>query len=122
MFDALLVDDDELVLRMLATVLSSEGFNVATATSAAQATEMLHRDPAFDIVVTDLKMETPAAGFDVVGAAKRMVPRPVIVILTAFPVPPSTWKDAGADALFVKGENPLALPKQLRGLMENPTP
>jgi CheY-like chemotaxis protein len=122
MFHALLVDDEELVLQMLATVLANEGFKVTTATSAAEASAILVHDEAFDIVITDLKMETPMAGFEVVEAAKGIVPRPVIVVLTAFPVPTSTWRDAGADALFVKGENTLTLPKQFRALLENHTP
>jgi DNA-binding response OmpR family regulator len=122
MVHALLVDDEEPVLKMLADLLALDGFSVMTATSAAQATEILAREQAPDIVITDLRMESPLAGFDVVKAAKRMAPRPVIVVLTAFPVPASDWRDAGADALVVKGENPLGLSKQLRSLLsEHPS-
>jgi CheY-like chemotaxis protein len=121
MVHALLVDDEEVVLRMLAQVLGLNEFSVVTASSSAQATAILAEKEIFDMVVTDLKMESPLAGFDVVRAARQVVPRPLIVVLTAFPVPASDWRDAGADALLVKGENPLALPKKLRSLLREHT-
>lgn len=116
MFKALLVDDDEQVLRMLAKFLERDGFSVLTASSAATGKAMLAEEQ-IDIVITDLRMESPLAGFDVVRAAGRLVPRPLIVVLTAFPVLKSDWRDAGADALFVKGTNTFALPKQLKSLL-----
>jgi CheY-like chemotaxis protein len=121
MVHALLVDDEEAVLRMLAELLTQDGFSVVTASSSAQATAMLAEKEIPDIVITDLRMESPLAGFDVVKAARQMEPRPLIVILTAFPVPPSDWKAAGADALLVKGQNPLGLSKQLWSLFHDHT-
>jgi CheY-like chemotaxis protein len=121
MFSVLLVDDEEMVLQILAEVLANDGFNVQTAGSAAQATAILGEENVFDIVMTDLKMESPHAGFEVVKAATQVRPRPMIVVLTAFPVPASDWRDAGADALFVKGANTLELPKQLRSLLKGHT-
>lgn len=117
MFNALVVDDEEVILHMLAQVLERDGFRVVTASSAADGAAMLAQGEVFDIVITDLRMESPLAGFDVVRAANRAEPRPVIVVLTAFPVPTSDWKDAGADALFVKGVNTWTLPKQLKALL-----
>lgn len=118
MFKALLVDDEEAILTMLARVLEMNGFSVLTANSAQRGAAMLAQGESFDIVVTDLKMESPLAGFDVVKAANQAVPRPVIVILSAFPVPASDWKNAGADALCVKGVNTFALPAQLKTLLQ----
>jgi CheY-like chemotaxis protein len=121
MVNVLLVDDEEVVLRMLGELLANEEFQVATARSSAQAMEILSRKETFDIVITDLRMESPLAGFDVVRAAAQIVPRPLIIVLTAFPVPSSDWREAGADALLVKGENPLAFPRQLRALLKEHT-
>ena len=121
MFKALLVDDDDGVRGMLTQFLERDGFSVVTASSAAKGTAILAGE-RIDIVITDLRMESPLAGFDVVRAATRMAPRPVIVILTAFPVPNSDWRDAGADALFVKGMNTFALPKQLKALLAGRVP
>jgi DNA-binding response OmpR family regulator len=111
----LLVDDDEQVVRMLVTFLERDGFSVSAASSATAGKAMLV-DPV-DIVITDLRMETPLAGFEVVRAAGQLKPRPLIVILTAFPVPRADWTDAGADALFVKGTSIFKLPKQLKALL-----
>jgi DNA-binding response OmpR family regulator len=121
MLKALLVDDDEAVRGMLAMFLERDGFAVVTANSAEKGRAIL-ADEHIDIVITDLRMESPLAGFEVVRAARRRVPRPVIVILTAFPVPNSDWRDAGADALFVKGMNSYALPKQLKALLAGRAP
>lgn len=118
MFKTLLVDDEAVVLHMLAAVLAQDEFMVTSAGSAAEAAAILAREKGFEIVVTDMKMETPLAGLDVVKAASQAVPRPLIVLLTAFPVPASDWKAAGADALLMKGENTLSLPKQLKALIE----
>jgi CheY-like chemotaxis protein len=115
MFTALLVDDEEPIRGMLAKLLERDGFRVVTAESAASGIARLAED--IDCVVTDLRMETPLAGFEVVKAARRMARRPVIVVLTAFPVPGSEWRSAGADALIVKGVKCSAIPKQLKALL-----
>ncbi len=116
MVKTLLVDDEESILKLLSTVLGMHGFSVQTATSAEEAVSLLARNE-YDVVLTDLRMESPLAGFDVVGAANRSVPRPAIVVLTAFPVPPAEWQGAGADTLYMKGTNTLFLPDQLKVLL-----
>jgi len=118
MFHALLVDDEESILRLFQAVLQMHGFEVSTASSAHLGIARL-TERNFDVVVTDLRMETPLAGFDVVAAANQVEPRPVIVVLTAFPVPAAEWKRTGADALYVKGMNPLGLPDQLKALLNS---
>jgi DNA-binding NtrC family response regulator len=117
MLKALLVDDEDAILRMLAQVFEKNGFTVVTAKSARQGKAILSEGAAFDAVVTDLRMESSLAGFEVVKFASKLAPRPVIVILTAFPVPASDWKKAGADALCMKGMNTFDLPKQLKALI-----
>ena len=119
MFKTLLVEDEEAVRGLLATVLETGGFKVVTANSAAEGTAILAEGEDFDVVITDLRMESPLAGFEVVRVAGEAVPRPVIVVLTAYPVPASDWRNAGADALFVKGTGTWALPEQLRALLED---
>ncbi len=118
MFKTLLVDDEESILRFLALVLKEAGFEVVTATSAQLATSILEQGEKFDIIVTDLRMESPLAGFQVVKVANKAVPRPIIVVLTAFPVPPADWRNAGADALYMKGNNTMMLPEQLKELLK----
>ncbi|MGZ4815663.1 MAG: hypothetical protein ACXVZV_09655 [Terriglobales bacterium] len=68
-------------------------------------------------MVTDLRMETPLAGYEVVKAARALSPRPAIALVTAFPVPATEWKQVGADALFVKGQNTAKLGEDLQQLV-----
>jgi CheY-like chemotaxis protein len=121
----LLVDDDSSIVQLFSTVLEMNGFTVTTARSASEALVVIEQ-ATFDMVITDLHMETPTAGFEVVGAARGLSPRPIIVVVTAFPVPSSEWRRIGADALYVKGANTMALPEQLKELLErklrNPSP
>jgi CheY-like chemotaxis protein len=112
----LLVDDDSSILQLFCTVLEMNGFEVITATSASEAMSSLE-EQAFEMIITDLRMENPTAGFDVVRAAQNLSPRPIIVIVTAFPVPSAEWRRTGADALYVKGANTMALPEQLKELL-----
>ncbi|HYG97897.1 MAG TPA: response regulator [Terriglobales bacterium] len=121
MFKALLVDDEDAILKLLSAVLGMHGFAIDTASSAQEAISKL-TSSEFDVVLTDLRMESPLARFDVVRAANRLTPRPTIVILTAFPVPASEWKVAGVDALYLKGTNSVSLPEELKSLLAQRRP
>ncbi|MFB3915987.1 MAG: response regulator [Terriglobales bacterium] len=101
-YSMLLVEDDAAVLQTLKCVFESRGFEVSTATSASDAIRLLtHRQ--FDIVVTDMRMETDTAGYGVVRMAKAQTGQPVVIILSAFPIPAGEWRNSGADAMFLKG-------------------
>ncbi len=118
MWKALLIDDEESIRKLLKTVLEMENFTVQTSDSARNSIPLLQAE-AYDVVITDLRMETPLAGYDVARAASKLDPRPTIVIVTAFPVPASDWRRVGADALFTKGANTLHLAKHLIRLLES---
>ena len=112
--DLLIVDDESSILRMMKTILESHGYAVQTARSASEA-ELHLRDRSFDLVLTDMKMETDAAGYRVVRAAKAQPHRPAVVILTAFPVLARQWRQEGADALMSK---PASIDQLLQKLAE----
>ncbi|HVJ04363.1 MAG TPA: response regulator [Candidatus Saccharimonadales bacterium] len=101
-FNALLVDDDSAILQTLKSVFETRDFNVSTAVSAFDAARSLARF-SFDLVVTDMRMEHETAGFEVVRHAKSCSCRPVVIILSAYPIPVSEWRNAGADGMFMKG-------------------
>jgi CheY-like chemotaxis protein len=98
----LVVDDDASVLAMLRAVLQSEGHTVVSATSVADARKKLEAG-TFDLVITDMRMETETAGFDVVRAARARPESPSIIILTAYPMLEKQWRQAGAHAGLMKG-------------------
>jgi CheY-like chemotaxis protein len=117
MFRALLVDDEEPIRKLLKTILEMADFTVEAVSSAHSAINIL-RSQSFDVVITDLRMETHLAGYDVAQFAARLDPRPVIALVTAFPVPVSEWRGVGADALFTKGPDTLQLPTRLHKMLE----
>ncbi len=98
----LLVDDDSTVLKTLKGIFETRDFHVSTAHSAGEAVKTLG-EHSFDLVVTDMRMETETSGFEVVRHAKSSGKRPLVIILSAYPIPASEWRDAGADAMFMKG-------------------
>ena len=111
----LLVDDEKAIRSVVSAVLEMHGFHIDTAASAGEAKQILHAG-RFDVVLTDLRMETETAGFEVVSAAAQLAPRPRIVILTACPVPAAVWRPMGADALVQKGASPVDLVNLLKRL------
>ena len=117
MFRILIVDDEPAILGLLKSVMELAEFEPQTARSAAEAKSLLLQQ-TFDIVLTDMRMETATAGFDVVRAARQLRPRPVIAILTAFPMSPSEWRPSGADTLMVKGADIVSLPERLMSLLK----
>lgn len=97
----LLVDDEAAILLTLKAILEMNGFEVETASSAKEAVDTLGRKQ-FHLVITDMKMESDNAGYDVVGAAKQQAYDPATAILTAFPTLGSEWENRGAEKLLVK--------------------
>ena len=117
MFRVLIVDDERSILGLLKTILELSEFQVETATSAKEALTFLD-EGNFEVVLTDMRMETPTAGFDVIRSARKLQPRPAIAILTAHPLSPAEWKPSGADALFIKGTELINLPDKLKTLIK----
>jgi CheY-like chemotaxis protein len=115
---ALVVDDEPSLVFTLRLLFESNGFAVETANSSQEARQKLETG-TFQLVVTDLRMETPRAGEEVIRCAKTRPNRPVAVLHTAYPVPETEWKSWGADALFEKPvDSVVAMAKELKLLIE----
>lgn len=81
----LVVDDEEEVRAAVARRLSRDGLKVTTATSEAEAVEKLKAaNPSFDIVLTDMVMENPDAGVNVLKAAAEEDIFTEVIVLTAY--------------------------------------
>jgi len=98
---ALVVDDESGILLSLSAILEINGFAVQTASSAHEAKKTL-RTTRFDVIVTDLKMESERAGFDVAAFAATLDPQPVTVVVSAYPKLALDWKQQGVHAFFEK--------------------
>jgi CheY-like chemotaxis protein len=93
----LLADDEPSILVTLRMILMSEGFDVHTETSGKGAKAALAQT-SFDVVVTDLSMESKTAGYEVIHAAQALTKKPATVVVSGFPELLDQWQAEGADA------------------------
>lgn len=78
----LVVDDDDDFLLQMRLQLQARGYEVVTAASAAEARAALAaRRP--DLVIADLMMEVPDAGFSLCYEIKRQDPTIPVIMATA---------------------------------------
>jgi len=112
----LLVDDELAILLTLKAILEMNGFDVETASSAREAKQKLSNG-LFEMVITDMRMETETAGFEVIRAARSQSYNPATAILTAYPNLGSDWKTEGAESLLVKPMNTTDLLRQIEALL-----
>jgi DNA-binding response OmpR family regulator len=117
----LLVDDDVAVLLTLKAVLELHGFEVDTAGSSVEAFGRLESG-VYQMVISDLRMETEEAGLEVIRTARRQAYDPAIALLTAYP--PSgkhwggeDWAGANSDSLLIKPLGTRDLLRQVEALL-----
>ena len=77
----LLVDDDPASRLTLQTVLEAGGYRVDSAASAAEAVGKLD-EQEYELVLSDLQMESPEAGLKVIAHARMMDYKPATAIVT----------------------------------------
>jgi ActR/RegA family two-component response regulator len=80
----LCVDDEEVILVTLGTILTKAGFEVRTAASVAEALQKITSEK-FDVLLSDLNIGNPGDGLTVVSAMRRTQPQAVTMILTGYP-------------------------------------
>ena len=79
-----LVVDDDLASRLtLQTVLEAGGYRVDAAATAAEAVGKLD-DQEYQLVLSDLQMESPEAGLRVLAHAQMMDYKPATALVTAY--------------------------------------
>jgi CheY-like chemotaxis protein len=79
----LLVDDDLASRLTLQTVLEAGGYAVDSAASAAEAFGKLD-EQQYELVLSDLQMESPEAGLKVLAHARLMDYKPATALLTTY--------------------------------------
>ena len=117
----LLVDDDLAVLLTLKAVLEFHGFEVDTAGSSAEAFARM-KSGVYQMVISDLRMETEEAGLEVIRTARRQAYDPATALLTAYP--PSgkyrdgeDWTGENSDSLLIKPLGTGDLLRQVEALL-----
>jgi CheY-like chemotaxis protein len=80
----LIVDDEPNVCFTLKLIFEQEGFTVTTAKSAAEGIKSLNSNNRYNLVMTDLHMEREDVGLDLVRAAKKLHPPPIVIVVTGY--------------------------------------
>jgi len=112
----LLVDQDLTVLLTLRAILELHGFAVETAHSALEAMQSLQAN-SYAMVITESKLETPGAGYEVLRASRSQAYNPATAILSAYPSLTGDWMAQGAQSLLVKAVNTSDLVRQIEALL-----
>ncbi|HYO83530.1 MAG TPA: response regulator [Bryobacteraceae bacterium] len=77
----LVVDDDPAFRLTLQTVLAAGGYQVDGAATAAEALSKMDR-AQYELILSDLQMESPEAGLRVLAHAQLMAYEPAAALLT----------------------------------------
>ena len=104
----LLVDDDPTSRLTLQTVLEAGGYRVDAAASAAEAVGKLD-EGEYELVLSDLQMESPEAGLKVIAHARMMEYKPATALIT-------TYQDSGP-APARRSNSLLIKPQDVPGLL-----
>ncbi len=100
----LVVDDDLAVQLTLKAVLELHGFEVETAGSSAEALARMESG-VYQMVISDLRMETEEAGLEVIRAARRQAYDPATALLTAYPPSGQHWRGDYQNGAHRNGES-----------------
>jgi len=112
----LLVDDDLAVLLTLKAVLEFHGFEVETAASTREALARLEAS-TFQMVISDLRMESEDAGLKVLLAARLQSYDPATALLTAYPPSGEHWQKEHSESLLIKPLGTNELLRQVEALL-----
>jgi len=103
-YQILLVDDDESVRNTIALLLTSAGYDVATANNGFEALLQIKRSVP-DVIVSDLNMPQ-MSGFEFLSVARRRFPEiPVIAMSGAYQDGSTVPGGVIADAFYAKGRS-----------------
>ena len=98
----LVVDDDPTARLTLQTVLQAGGYFVDSAASAAEAAGKMD-EGRYELVLSDLGMESPTAGYRVMAHARSMDYRPAMALVTTYKSSESNGRSALVETEDVSG-------------------
>src|SRR3989337_2484137 len=80
----LVIDDEEIICRLLKDTLTDEGYQVETVNNGIEGVEKISRGEPFDILLIDIRMPKKD-GIQVLKEAKSKVPDIITIIMTGYP-------------------------------------
>jgi CheY-like chemotaxis protein len=115
----LVVEDDHTVLALTLNMLTGLGYQVTTATNAAEALEVIHSGVAIDLLFTDVVMPGGVSGVSLARTAREIRPNLRVLLTSGF---------VGEGAVIENAEFPLLdkpyetalLAAKLRKLLDKP--
>ena len=81
--NVLVIDDDQIVLQILAKILRREGYNVDTAETGREAMEKL-QNKTYHIAIIDVRLQD-INGIDLLAHIQKTVPNMKKIMLTGYP-------------------------------------
>ena len=105
----MVVDDENIVGKMLRAVLEQDGYTIELFLSAAPALTRL-KEERFDVVITDLKMKG-LDGLEILQTVKKEYPDTKVIMITAY-----ASLDATVDALRGKVDDFFPKPVRIKDL------
>lgn len=78
----LVVDDEQLILKIISDILTKEGYDVLVANNCEKAAELL-KTTSFDVVLSDIKMPLKS-GIDLLEEIKNKDPNIPVILMTGF--------------------------------------
>ncbi len=88
MHKILLIDDDEVQLRLQRMILTREGYTVFTTADGPQGLEIFRKN-RIDLVLLDLGLPS-MSGIEVLNEIRRLDPRVKVIVVTGYPSVEST--------------------------------
>ncbi len=79
----LVVEDEDRARKNMVRLLENRGFDVFSGANAVEARDMINTN-LFDVVVTDMLMESDKAGLSVLQAAKKKNELTEVIVITAY--------------------------------------
>jgi two-component system, NtrC family, response regulator len=101
----LIVDDDENIIKTIATILKDQDYSIDTATTGREAISKTQKN-LYDLMLIDIRLPD-MEGVDLLNKINDTVPKIRKIIMTGFPTLQNavTAVNTGADAYIIKPFN-----------------
>jgi CheY-like chemotaxis protein len=109
----LLVDDDEMLNRIMRSLLEREGFDITVASNVADALKLISSE-RYDVLLSDLHMPGAADGLTVISAMRHLNPNAIALLLTGFPE-----MDVAAQAILRQADEIMIKRTDLAAMVES---